>query len=100
MVNFNQKSEQMYSIMEKLFKKHYYNERSSRRVNFQLDNYFLIYEHIAIRLGNPNYEVLVHIYSNSSVQNRVSSIKELEVEHLISEELFNNFYQSVINYKF
>jgi hypothetical protein len=91
MVNFNQKSEQINLILNKWYGKHYSHKLShSPKYFFSTE---MIWEDMAVRLGNTNFEKLVYEFS---MEDRVSSISELEV----SEELFNNFYQSVINYKF
>ena len=92
MVNFNLKSEQINSLLGKWYTKHYSNKLSlsPKRGIFTSE---MMLEDMAIRLGNPQFEPLVYEFS---MEERKKSISEYE----FGEELFNEFYTSVINYKF
>jgi hypothetical protein len=87
MVNFNQKSEEIHSILTKWYSKHYSNKNISS-VDISND--------MGIRLGDYNYSYIVHSFSYDNMEDRKASFNELKV----NDELFNNFYEALINYKF
>jgi hypothetical protein len=84
MNNFIQQSNQIHSVLNQWYDKYYHN---------RWFNSTAIYEDMAIRLGNPMFENLVHQFS---FEERDFTISELKV----SEQFFNQFYQSIINFKF
>jgi len=91
MNNFIQKSNEINSILNQWYFKHYSKKLSNSPKRFFDTS--AVFEDMAIRLGNCMFERLVMEFS---MEERVLTFEELEV----SEELFNSFYTSVINYKF
>jgi hypothetical protein len=86
MNNFIQQSNQIHSILNQWYSKHY-----SKKRNFDAID---VYEDMASRLGNPYFESLVMGFSS---EDRTSTFEELPT---MSKELFNSFYTTLINYKF
>lgn len=85
MNNFIQQSNEIHSILNQWYSKHY-----SKNPKFQNSD---VFGAMADRLGNPYFERLV---SEFSMEERVLTFEELEV----TEELFNSFYTTLLNYKF
>lgn len=92
MNTFIQKSEEINSILSRWYTKHYANKLSfsSKRGIFTSE---MMWEDMAIRLGNPEFEPLVYEFS---FEERKQSISECG----FGQQIFDEFYNAVINYKF